>query len=929
MLTVVLVPLVFVTRGDLVSASAIAYIEVPKIALLRTLVALMAVLWIIEWGIRGRFPFRFSTITERSLLKRETWLLALPRWLRGHPERWLILAVAFFFATILLSTILSASFNVSMWGETPGEDGYGAYTIITYALLFAVVATHLKTTNQVMRLLAAIVIMGLLVAVFAVLQDYGHAPWNLKFPVNLGRSTSTLGNPILAGAVMLITISISLTLAVLTLREPIKTAAFWWKLGLWVLVLSVQILGIIFTSSRGPWYGTTAALIVLLGMASIFMGWRLLARAVLVLGLAVIIAAAVLTLSSGSSSATEVGPADAPANTPTEASEVVERITSIGQNTLSGGLGGRLEIWQESWSLMIDRPWFEFDNLSLSGLRPLIGYGPDLFRYVYLLESDPQGPDLVPRESAHAHNFFIHQGVEAGFLGLLSSLGIFVIPLLAGGYLLIRHGPNYSVAHKLVLAGLIATLVGRSLEQMVGLARVSDLTIFWVLLAVLVALPVAMRTPHGPSASSGTAHVRRSYDSLRFWRVLVVVCLVGLIGTLTWMKTINYPRAAVITANAVKQSRDGNLQSALTSYNQAIDLAPDVWINYNRRATVYLKYKNRGQAPRELDCSLEVNSPPYKECLTKCVYLDNLTAAEQRPFNFRSRHALALSTSALATLTGDKKLEEDTLRFFKEVTDLVPTSWQFHNQLAAAYLQAGRPEAALDAADRSLSITGDHPNSTTGYFLRGIANRELGQARAAVESFNDILRLNSRDEKAYNHRALAYWIMGQVQQSLQDLDEAIRLNPEYAEAFSNRGYIQQQLGQPQSAITDLDEAIRLDPQFELAFNNRGLAYADLGTFQRAIEDYDEAIRLNGDYLQAYLNRGVAYVNLGQPAQALFDSDQAIRLDPRGAAAYALKAMAYTQQGVDAEASQNLKRAVELGFDRSVLETRIDGLNKQR
>ena len=39
-------------------------------------------------------------------------------------------------------------------------------------------------------------------------------------------------------------------------------------------------------------------------------------------------------------------------------------------------------------------------------------------RYVYMLESPPGGGDLLPRESAHAHNFFIHYGVESGVLGL-------------------------------------------------------------------------------------------------------------------------------------------------------------------------------------------------------------------------------------------------------------------------------------------------------------------------------------------------------------------------------------------------------------------------------------------------------------------------------------------------------------------------------
>ena len=64
------------------------------------------------------------------------------------------MAVIFFCLTTLLSTALSASFNVSLWGAVPGQDGYATYTLMAYLVLFGVIATHLKTKTQVGRLLA-------------------------------------------------------------------------------------------------------------------------------------------------------------------------------------------------------------------------------------------------------------------------------------------------------------------------------------------------------------------------------------------------------------------------------------------------------------------------------------------------------------------------------------------------------------------------------------------------------------------------------------------------------------------------------------------------------------------------------------------------------------------------------------------------------
>ena len=174
LLTVVLVPLAFLNRDYLLTEAVIGYVEVPKVTLLRTLTALMAFLWLIEWGLQGRLPSA-SLFRAEGLLRRP--VLLLPRlkiWLRDQPTRWLVLAVWFFLLTTLLSMVLSGSFKVSLWGEVPGQDGYPAYTMVSYVLLFGVIATHLKTRSQLWRLLGAIVVMGVLVAGYAVFQHHGN-----------------------------------------------------------------------------------------------------------------------------------------------------------------------------------------------------------------------------------------------------------------------------------------------------------------------------------------------------------------------------------------------------------------------------------------------------------------------------------------------------------------------------------------------------------------------------------------------------------------------------------------------------------------------------------------------------------------------------------------------------------------------------------
>jgi tetratricopeptide (TPR) repeat protein len=937
LLTVVLVPLAFVSRGYLLSAATIAYVEVPKIAVLHTLVGLMAVLWLLEWGLRGRpFPPSFF----RS-------------WFKWNPTGWLFLAVALYLASILLSTALSTSLGVSLWGEVPGEDGYATYTVITYVVLFAVVSTHLKTRSQLSRLLGAIVFMGVLVAAFAVMQNYGYDPFDLREPPNTDRSTSTMGNAILAGSVMLMTIPISLVAAVVFLQRRLTTTGFWVPLALWTLVLTAQVMGITFIQSRGAWVGTAVALAVLLGSVHLFMGRRFFMRAALPLVLAVGLTAAVVFLparfeSFASPERAEDSAEDSAQASPDVGTIALSRLTSIKGQVVGGGLSGRLDIWENSWRLMVDHPWFEFDTLSLAVLRPVIGYGPDLFRYVYMLESPPRGPDRIPREPVHAHNFFIHQGVEAGFLGLLTSLGIFLVPLGVVVYLLVRQRQNYSTIGNLVLIGLLATLAGRWLEQMVGIARVSDLTIFWVLLATLAALPFAVEFPQpaqeivaGPNAllpqSPGvSAPERRSYGWLGIWKLLVIGFLIGGIAVLTWTKTINYPLAAVSAAKGEEHSLAGNFQSALKSLNRAIDLAPDIWINYSRRAAIYSAVLQSDTVIQGVECALPGYQSSHDVCLAQQAQLDFLEGADQRPLNFRSRRALAISARNLSSSTNDKNLQQQTINSFWEVVAMVPNGWPLLDQLAAVYLAAGQPEAALGPLGKSLSITGDTHNASGAHIFLGVAYRELGQPLIALEEFGEAIRLSPGRIDSYIHRATIYWIVGQRQRAIQDLDQAINLADRlpqtdpllrltYAEALSNRGFAYRELGQPLRAIEDLNRAVELDPQFAPAYNHRGLAYSDLEEHQKSIADYNKAIKLDPQFVQAYLNRGEAYSAVGRPDQTLLDAGSAITLDPLHAGAFALRALAFTALGNHAEADRDLERAVELGFRRDVLESRIHAL----
>ena len=928
LLTAFLVPLVFLGRDYAASEAVISYVEVPKIALLRTLVALMAILWLVEWAIQGRIPLVSLWTKPSPRFCPSLWWASLVGWLRKQPSRWVILAVWFFLGTTLLSTVLSGSFKVSLWGEVPGQDGYAAYTIVAYVVLFGVITTHLRTKAQLWRLIGAIAFMGVLVSGYGVFQHFGRDFLGLTEPTGGGTSrvTSFMGNTIFAAAVMLMTILLSLAASILSMRNSLDTTEeVGWRVkpwmqavaisSLWAMAIMIQLLGIAFTFSRGPWVGMVVALVMLLGFGALFLGWRIFGRMTVVLGLAAVFGLAVLYgvgsisipglspwlgLGFGLAGFVWIAAVLAPWRrlfevsiglgavatliasvllgvvwikgdignffdgsdtsimaTPSTPGQVAGRISTIKSDVSSGLLGGRITHWRVSSKLIQDHPWPEFDNLGLSWARPAVGYGPDLFRYTYLLESPAEGVGLLPLEPDHAHNYFIHQTVEQGFLGLSSALGIFAAVVFSGLYHLCRQRQRLSTAHRVMLIALLAIVVGRFFEMMFGVARISDLTGLWILLAMFAALPTVMQLKDSPVAVAGSTQPSRSqrkppflantnrdawyYQLQRLLVYAIVGIIIGAIVTLTWVKSTNYVRASVSAGSAIQHFQQGDFQASLNSFDRAIELAPDVSVYHNNRSNVYLAYQLNQNIPPESGCDSQ-NDLPYNGCLAVRGLESDLEGVARNPLYYRSWLALANSAFNLKW--------DDAIRFYERSLALVPGSWLIRNELAEAYIEANRVDEAIPVLAESLRITKDSFNSAPALALQITAYQLLGESQALQESIDRLLNLESArattpDEKlAERYERLVEIYSSNVQKEFEVVDDNFNVNPGDHEGLA------QHLSDNSSLITRFQQP-ELAPQFLLYM---GLKSLDSRRFNVAASYFNDSARL---YLGLNLSEGAA------------------------------------------------------------------------
>lgn len=367
LIAVAVVPLYFNT-----STSRI--FEPDKIALLRSLALVMAAAWIVK-AIEHRFGRGDGRVGADG-----------PALFRNG----IVLSAMLVLIITALATVFSVLPGISLWGYS--ERLAGLYTTATYLFFFFAVLAHLRTQAQLQRLITAILLTSLPVALYGLVQELGTDPILWKEAIE-GRARSTLGYP----AALAATLALAVPLTLLRLRDTLRQGHYL-LLALYLTLLILQVAVILFTRSRGPVLGLAAGLFLGGLVWTICHQWRRSSLALMGSGVVLVLFLVVINLPNSPMGFVQ----DLP---------YLNRLTKLSDP--AGSTRGRALIWEGAIHLMAEKPQ-----------RLPLGYGPDTIRYVlYPYYSADLGylhgwEAFVDR----AHNETFDVLITTGLLGLLSYL---------------------------------------------------------------------------------------------------------------------------------------------------------------------------------------------------------------------------------------------------------------------------------------------------------------------------------------------------------------------------------------------------------------------------------------------------------------------------------------------------------------------------
>ncbi len=427
--------------------------EPDKLSILRSIALLMVVIWIIK-------VIDSSGLAQKAQRpKPEDEQVASPGlWQRLNTVP-LVVPTLLLVGAYLLSTLLSVAPRISLWGSYMRLQG--TYTTLSYIVIFFLMLGTMHRREQVDRLCSTVILTSLPIALYGILQHYNldSLPWSGDVVM---RVASNMGNAIFVAAYLIMALPITLARLIESfstlMKEEEGTISHALLAGSYTFAISVQLICIFFTQSRGPWLGLLGGLyvFVLVGLISLrhsagphswrgrlWQGWVILT----VLALVFLVAFNL-------------------PNTPLSRFREMPYLGRLGQilNTEAGTGKVRVLIWEGTIEL-----------IRSNFLRALVGYGPETMHVVY---NPFYPPDLAHYEARNAspdrsHNetfdALVITGANGFIIYMLLFAGIFYYGLKWLGFMQTEKQRNL-----FLLLGVSGSIVGVFLPRLIeGTYRLS------------------------------------------------------------------------------------------------------------------------------------------------------------------------------------------------------------------------------------------------------------------------------------------------------------------------------------------------------------------------------------------------------------------------------------------------------------------------
>jgi tetratricopeptide (TPR) repeat protein len=198
---------------------------------------------------------------------------------------------------------------------------------------------------------------------------------------------------------------------------------------------------------------------------------------------------------------------------------------------------------------------------------------------------------------------------------------------------------------------------------------------------------------------------------------------------------------------------------------------------------------------------------------------------------------------------------------------------------AGPFLQACRATEAQACRATEARASATPAAEFNALMGEGIFRFEQGELAAALDCFDEALRLVPGDCGALINRASALARLGQFEEAVTCFERVPPDHPGYPIVLLNRAIALRHLARYAEALEQLERLLPIRPNDVQVLHDLGFTLARLWRFDEAVLFLDRALASNPTYTTAYVTRAFVLDALERDAEAAADLERALALAP--------------------------------------------------
>jgi tetratricopeptide (TPR) repeat protein len=249
---------------------------------------------------------------------------------------------------------------------------------------------------------------------------------------------------------------------------------------------------------------------------------------------------------------------------------------------------------------------------------------------------------------------------------------------------------------------------------------------------------------------------------------------------------------------------------------------------------------------------------------------------------------------------------------FQSALSACPSDQTLQLELGNAYFMGQHFQKAKDLA---LQVLRADPGNATALEIKANSDYLLGDSRAAINTFVDLLDRHPDNEPAAYMLGRIYYQEDNVDQAIGQFERVLRLDKYSYKAYDNLGLCYEAKGDDDKATRYFLTAIKLvekdHPEYDTAYADLAELLLKTGNLQKAFDAASIAADRNPRSARNFYLGGKALEQLGKTELALNWLERSAALDPNYPQPLYLLSRIYHKLGETQKAEEAQKKFVEL------------------